>query len=93
VEGHNRCFYHNSLLVLLQERGLPQALLASGKKEDLNLLLDQLGNFHFGQIRHVRQGTDASSQGEPVSNEVLKRICIDWGLSSKQVMVVRVSWP
>ncbi|CAK9227269.1 unnamed protein product [Sphagnum troendelagicum] len=77
-----------ALVRYIEERGLPQALLAWGKKEDLNLLLDQLGNFHFGQIRHVRQGTDASSQGEPISNEVLKRICIDWGLSSKQVMVV-----
>lgn len=55
-----------ALVCYIEERGLPQALLAWGKKEDLNLLLDQLGNFHFGQIRHVRQGTDASSQGEPI---------------------------
>ncbi|KAG0504703.1 hypothetical protein M758_4G062100 [Ceratodon purpureus] len=72
----------------IQGRGLKQALLARGPEEDLTCLLDQPGNYKFQHITHVSNGSDELAPGEPLSNERLKRICTNWALPPKQVMVV-----
>ncbi|KAG0592289.1 hypothetical protein KC19_1G239600 [Ceratodon purpureus] len=77
-----------ALVRYLEERGLKQALLARGPEEDLTCLLDQLGNYKFQHITHVSNGSDELAPGEPLSNERLKRICTNWALPPKQVMVV-----
>jgi len=82
-----------ALVRYLEERGVNQALLARGQEEDLTCLLDQLGNYQFQHITHVKPENDKSLFGEPLSNELLNRICSRWGLPSKQVMVVRDRWP
>lgn len=53
-------------MCLIQERGVNQALLARGQEEDLTCLLDQLGNYQFQHITHVKLENDKSLLGEPL---------------------------
>lgn len=53
-------------MCLTQERGVNQALLARGQEEDLTCLLDQLGNYQFQHITHVKPENDKSLLGEPL---------------------------
>lgn len=77
-----------ALVRYLEERGLKQALLARGSEDDLTCLLDQLGNYKFQHVTHVSDGSDEIALGEPLSNERLNRICMNWSLPPKQIMVV-----
>lgn len=77
-----------ALVRYMEERGLKQALLARGSEEDLTCLLDQLGNYQFQHITHLSSGSSEMAFGETLSNEQLKRVCTNWALPPKQVMVV-----